>query len=194
MCKWIIDRFDPDSSTLAINNVETVVAPKHVEYLLGFQDVGFDILEKELPGQWDEEFISFATKTSADLSTDVRRLEHTDKLFKQAFTMFFIAKFSPPYKRSRESVLHLIAHPHNVGPWNWAKFILENTLAAVAGFNAADRKTELGGYPLLLMIMQYTEERKAVITKKVTMGHDTKIEFLFVLVKGRCEGLRNSLN
>lgn len=125
MCKWMVDHFDSKTHILDIHGKQTIITTMHVEWLLGFKSVGFDIESKMLDEDYEERFMGLANIDVDSMAMNLRKLDHEDKLFKALFTLFMMtALLSPtPDRKPKEGWLHVKVNAKMILLQNYAKFM-----------------------------------------------------------------------
>lgn len=155
MCKWVIDHFNPETKELTVYGKTTEITPRHVEYLLGFSNSGYDVVE--VPH--DEEKMNIEARWLLSMDTSAMAVELRKPLvdvdkFKKIFTLFVLTALCSGTrdKKPKKQWIHVVALDESFIQHNFAKFILDSTVTAVAEFKSTESPGVLGGCPLLLMV------------------------------------------
>lgn len=156
MCRWVVDHFDPHTRMLEAYGDKVELIPRHVEYLLGFKDNGFEIENdvKSDPSTISEDVVRLIELDTKSMAAELRGLSHEDPNFKRLFTLFLLTAICSPTvdKKPRREWLYLVVNVETIGHWNYARLVFQETVAAIEDFKSQSPPTILGGCPLFLMV------------------------------------------
>ncbi|KAH7862978.1 hypothetical protein Vadar_011764 [Vaccinium darrowii] len=165
LCDWLVNKFDPDSSSIMFHGRTFLLTESEVHQCLGINAEGNPLVETVSQRYYDLCDFLKCEKGAIKLSRlreDLKSMKEANQVFKISFALYILGAFLCPTTRDaiNQSFVHAVIDVETMEKMNWAKLTLD---FLCKGIREKRRDGRVQGNGCLFLLMVFYFERVSPI-------------------------------